>query len=210
MPGLGLLVRQHCSMRKTLIISIIIDFSDHRHLWIAVVQFDVLLQLGTENAPVEPHDELVQSFLSDQSVLKSFDLSVCFSESFRKRPTFALALALSFGSLAHTHRSIQDVGWRCRSSHGAVRRLFGNLLLQVEEELVVGQRRLRSVLDHVLQKAGLQLALVPDDVQRGSERPLVFQPSHKRSHSLGLRRVQLWEEIQVFRHSGVARDTQHL
>lgn len=43
-------------------------------------------------------------------------------------------------------------------------RLFGNLLLEVKEELIVRQGRLCSVLDHVLHKAGLPLALIPERV----------------------------------------------
>lgn len=41
-------------------------------------------------------------------------------------------------------------------------RLFGNLLLEVKEELVVWQGRLCPVLNHVLHKAGLPLALIPE------------------------------------------------
>lgn len=39
--------------------------------------------------------------------------------------------------------------------------LFGDLLLEVKQELVIWQSRLRPVLDHVLHEAGFPLALVP-------------------------------------------------
>lgn len=82
-------------------------------------------------------------------------------------------------------------------------RLFGDLLLEVKEELVVRQGRLCSVLDHVLHKAGFQLALVPDDMQGGEEWPLISQPTNESSGSLRLCSVQFREQIQIIRHGSV-------
>lgn len=39
--------------------------------------------------------------------------------------------------------------------------LFGYLLLHVEQELIVRQRRLSPILNHVLHEVGLQLAFIP-------------------------------------------------
>lgn len=58
-------------------------------------------------------------------------------------------------SHTHTHAHTPQSHWR----------LFGDLLLEVKQELVVWQGRLRPVLDHVLHKAGLPLALVPETVK---------------------------------------------
>lgn len=50
----------------------------------------------------------------------------------------------------------------CRGLRWAWGLLLGHLLLDVQEKLVVGERRLRPVLHQVLEEAGLGGSVVPD------------------------------------------------
>lgn len=90
--------------------------------------------------------------LSDAVLLRSFS-----SERWSATAGESFDLPLTCSTYTHTHSYTLFVAPLSKS----LCRLFGNLLLEVKEELIVRQGRLCSVLDHVLHKAGLPLALIP-------------------------------------------------